>query len=85
MGAYGERVSDHKKLGEAIRRCLASGKCSVIHVDVNPVKHMSSTSLMYSKDARRAKRQINFYNIKRPSLIIINEVFFIIFTKVKFR
>lgn len=49
MGAHGERVSDPKKLPEAIKKCINSGKCSVIHIDVNPVKHMWAPSLMHFK------------------------------------
>ncbi|MBP9152030.1 MAG: thiamine pyrophosphate-binding protein [Flavobacteriales bacterium] len=49
MGAHGERVSDPKELDGAIQRCLASGKCSVIHVDVDPVKHMWAPALLHFK------------------------------------
>jgi acetolactate synthase-1/2/3 large subunit len=49
MGAHGERVADARELEGAIRRCIASGKCSVIHVDVDPVKHMWAPSLMHFK------------------------------------
>jgi len=49
MGAYGERVADADKLGEAIKRCIAQDKCAVIHVDVDPVKHMWAPSLMHFK------------------------------------
>ncbi len=49
MGAYGERVAAPKDLEAAIGRALASGKCAVIHVDVNPVKHMWAPSLMHFK------------------------------------
>ena len=49
MGAHGERVADPKELENAIRRCLDSGKCSVIHVDVDPVKHMWAPSLLHFK------------------------------------
>lgn len=49
MGAHGERVSDPKDLEAAIQRSLLSGKCAVIHVDVNPVKHMWAPSLMHFK------------------------------------
>lgn len=50
MGAHGERVASPEELQPAIKRCLASGKCSVIHVDVDPVKHMWAPGLMYFKD-----------------------------------
>jgi acetolactate synthase-1/2/3 large subunit len=49
MGAYGERVADPKDLGSVIRRCVAAGRCSVIHVDVDPVKHMWAPSLIHFK------------------------------------
>ena len=39
MGAMGERVSDPAGLKTAIKRAIGSGKCSVIHVDVDPAKH----------------------------------------------
>ena len=50
MGAYGERTSDPQGLEGAVRRCLATGRCSVIHVDVDPVKHMWAPGLRYFKD-----------------------------------
>ncbi|MBK9328728.1 MAG: thiamine pyrophosphate-binding protein [Sphingobacteriales bacterium] len=49
MGAYGERVADPQKLKDAILRCLNAGRCAVIHVDVDPVKHMWAPSLMHFK------------------------------------
>ncbi|MCC6621304.1 MAG: thiamine pyrophosphate-binding protein [Deltaproteobacteria bacterium] len=50
MGAYGERVSDPSELAGAIRRCLAAGKPSVVHVDVDPTKHMWAPDLKTFKD-----------------------------------
>ncbi len=50
MGAHGERVSDPKALRGAIERSIASGKCAVIHVDVDPVKHMWAPDLKTFKD-----------------------------------
>ena len=50
MGAFGQRVSDPKKLGGAIQAALDSGRCSVIHVDVDPVKHMWAPNLRDFKD-----------------------------------
>lgn len=50
MGAHGERVSDPKELKAAIERSLATGKCAVIHCDVNPVEHMWAPGLKYFKD-----------------------------------
>ncbi len=50
MGAYGERVSDPQGLAGALRRAQASGRCAVIHVDVDPVKHMWAPGLRAFKD-----------------------------------
>jgi len=50
MGAYGERVSDPAGLRGAIERSIASGRCAVIHVDVDPVKHMWAPELKTFKD-----------------------------------
>jgi len=49
MGAYGERVSDPAQLKPALQRALAAGKCAVIHVDVDPVKHMWAPGLIHFK------------------------------------
>jgi acetolactate synthase-1/2/3 large subunit len=50
MGAHGERVSDPKELDGAIKRSIDSGKCAVIHVDVDPTKHMWAPGLMNFKE-----------------------------------
>jgi acetolactate synthase-1/2/3 large subunit len=50
MGAHGERVSHPDQLESAIRRCIDSGRCSVIHVDVDPVAHMWAPALKHFKD-----------------------------------
>ena len=50
MGAYGERVADPRGLAGAIKRAIASGKPAVIHVDVDPVKHMWAPELKTFKD-----------------------------------
>jgi len=50
MGAHGERVSDPKGLEGALRRCVASGKPAVVHVDVDPVAHMWAPNLRTFKD-----------------------------------
>jgi acetolactate synthase-1/2/3 large subunit len=50
MGAYGERVADPEKLTGALERSVASGKCAVIHVDVDPVKHMMAPGLIHFKN-----------------------------------
>lgn len=50
MGAHGERVSEPGQLRPALERSRASGKCAVIHVDVNPVSHMWAPGLLHFKD-----------------------------------
>lgn len=50
MGAHGERVRSPQELAPAIERAKKSGKCAVIHVDVDPVKHMWAPSLREFKD-----------------------------------
>jgi len=49
MGAHGERVSDADQLPGAIRRSIASGTCAVIHVDVDPTKHLWAPGLLHFK------------------------------------
>lgn len=49
MGAHGERVSDAADLDIAIRRCIEADVCSVIHCDVDPVKHMWAPNLLEFK------------------------------------
>mgnify|MGYP001338028706 CR=1 FL=1 len=49
MGAHGERVSSPGELKAALERCEAAGRCSVIHVDVDPVKHLWAPSLIHFK------------------------------------
>ena len=50
MGAHGERVANPDELGPAVERCLIAGKCAVIHVDVDPVKHMWAPGLLHFKE-----------------------------------
>ncbi|MCC6646065.1 MAG: thiamine pyrophosphate-binding protein [Polyangiaceae bacterium] len=50
MGAHGERVADPLGLEGAIQRSLRSGKPAVIHVDVDPVRHMWAPALKTFKD-----------------------------------
>ncbi len=45
MGAHGERVDRADELRPAIERSLASGRCAVIHVDVDPTEHMWAPGL----------------------------------------
>jgi len=49
MGAHGERVFDPKELKPALQRAIQSGKCAVVHVDVDPVKHMWAPGLIHFK------------------------------------
>lgn len=53
MGSHGERVADPEALRPALERSLASGKCAVIHVDVDPVKHMWAPGLIHFKDMHK--------------------------------
>jgi acetolactate synthase-1/2/3 large subunit len=50
MGAHGERVARLDQLRPALERSIASGKCAVVHVDVDPVAHMWAPSLKHFKD-----------------------------------
>jgi acetolactate synthase I/II/III large subunit len=50
MGAYGARVADPAALPAAIERALAADTCAVIHVDVNPAKHLWAPALMHFKE-----------------------------------
>jgi acetolactate synthase-1/2/3 large subunit len=50
MGAHGERVADPAQLRGAIERAIACGGPAVVHVDVDPVKHMWAPGLMHFKD-----------------------------------
>lgn len=45
MGAYGERVSEAAQLVPALERCRDSGRCAVLHVDVDPVAHKFAPNL----------------------------------------
>lgn len=49
MGAHGERVSAPDQLKPALLRALDSGVCAVIHIDVDPEKHMFAPGLMHFK------------------------------------
>ncbi|MFN2376166.1 MAG: thiamine pyrophosphate-dependent enzyme, partial [Candidatus Binatia bacterium] len=50
MGAHGERVSDPADLEGALRRCLESGRCAVLHVDVEPTAHLFAPGLQSFKE-----------------------------------
>ena len=49
MGAHGERISSPDEIEPALNRALASGKPAVIHVDVDPAKHLWAPGLMHFK------------------------------------
>ncbi len=49
MGAFGERVSSAAQLRTAVQRALDDGGAGVIHVDVDPVKHMWAPGLIHFK------------------------------------
>jgi acetolactate synthase-1/2/3 large subunit len=50
MGAHGERVADPAGLEGALRRSVASGLPAVIHLDVDPVKHLWAPHLKTFQD-----------------------------------
>jgi acetolactate synthase-1/2/3 large subunit len=50
MGAHGERVRESGELRPALERSLASGRCAVIHVDVDPVAHKFAPNLATFKE-----------------------------------
>jgi acetolactate synthase-1/2/3 large subunit len=50
MGAFGARADSPESLRSALDEALASGICSVIHCDVDPMAHMFAPGLMYFKD-----------------------------------
>jgi acetolactate synthase-1/2/3 large subunit len=52
MGAHGERVRESGELKAALERGLASGRCAVIHVDVDPVAHKFAPNLATFKEMR---------------------------------
>jgi len=49
MGAHGERVASPDELRAALQRCVDADKPAVIHVDVDPVKHMWAPGLLHFK------------------------------------
>jgi acetolactate synthase I/II/III large subunit len=49
MGAHGERVSSTDELVSAVKRSLDLGGPAVIHVDVDPAKHLWAPALMHFK------------------------------------
>ncbi|TAK47405.1 MAG: thiamine pyrophosphate-binding protein [Betaproteobacteria bacterium] len=49
MGAHGERVADPALLRGALERARDAGRCAVVHVDVDPVKHLWAPGLIHFK------------------------------------
>ena len=49
MGGHGERVSSPDELAPALKRAIDSGRCAVIHVHVDPAKHLWAPALMHFK------------------------------------
>jgi acetolactate synthase-1/2/3 large subunit len=49
-------VADPAELPSALERSMASGRCAVIHVDVDPVKHMWAPGLRQFKDMHQEPR-----------------------------
>ncbi len=50
MGAHGERVATPADLEPALRRALGSGRPAVVHVDVDPSKHLFAPGLLDFKE-----------------------------------
>jgi acetolactate synthase-1/2/3 large subunit len=50
MGAFGQRASNPEELREALTRAMEAETCALIHVDVDPVKHMWAPGLLKFKD-----------------------------------
>jgi len=49
MGAHGERAADPIQLRAAIERAVASDGCAVVHVDVDPARHLWAPGLRHFK------------------------------------
>ena len=50
MGAAGFRTGDPKELGAILQKARGAGRCAVVHVDVDPVRHMWAPGLQDFKD-----------------------------------
>jgi acetolactate synthase-1/2/3 large subunit len=50
MGAHGERVGSPDELRPALERCLTTGRCAVVHVDVDPIAHKFAPNLLTFKE-----------------------------------
>jgi len=49
MGAQGFRVNNPKSLEEVMRTCASTSGCKVVHIDVDPIKHMWAPGLQTFK------------------------------------
>lgn len=49
MGAFGIRVNDPNELEAALRKCVEVNRPAVVHIDVDPLKHMWAPSLQVFK------------------------------------
>ena len=56
MGAYGERVADPTALPAALDRALASERCAVLHLEVDPAKHLWAPGLLHFKEMHQEPR-----------------------------
>ena len=50
MGAHGEYADNPAALEKALHNAIEVGKCTVIHAEVDPVKHMWAPGLRFFKD-----------------------------------
>ena len=50
MGAKGLRAAGPAELEEVLKEALAANRCTVIHVEVDPVKHMWAPGLLHFKN-----------------------------------
>jgi acetolactate synthase-1/2/3 large subunit len=50
MGAHGERAASPDDLRAALERCRATGRCAVVHVDVDPKAHKFAPNLLTFKE-----------------------------------
>lgn len=50
MGAHGEYVDNPTDLEQALKKSIEVGKCTVIHAEVDPVKHMWAPGLRFFKE-----------------------------------
>jgi acetolactate synthase-1/2/3 large subunit len=56
MGALGTRVADPAALESAVRQAAQADRCTVIHADVDPVRHMWAPALATFKKMHQEPR-----------------------------